>query len=89
MIGWVLLIPLLGYGAMRVLTHILPVGDDNVLIQLFVTLVIIGMGLVVPYWMLKTGVHEAHRLDPREREITLADLPKDKSQVAHNRHRHA
>jgi hypothetical protein len=46
-----------------------------------VTLFIIAVGLAAPYWVLKLSVHAAHERDPREKEVALKDIPKDKDEL--------
>ncbi len=55
--------------------------QGNVIGPLAVTLFIIFAGLTVPYWVLKLSVHAAHERDPREKEVRLKDIPKDKDDM--------
>ncbi len=77
-IGLVLLIIaiiVLGAGAMRgsVLGLSLPPG--NLANELFVVAIIFVLGLAVPYWVLKLGVHTAHLSDANEQEVEMKNIP--------------
>ncbi len=50
---------------------------------LLITLFIIVFGLLVPYFILKTGFKAAHVVDPKEKStIELKDIPKDQKKIA-------
>jgi hypothetical protein len=65
-----------GFGAMYMLTYLLPLMEHNNLNYGLFALAIIAVGLTVPYVMLKLSLHEAHLKNPREKELKLADIPK-------------
>ena len=65
-----------GFGAMYMLTYLLPLMEHNNLNYGLFALAIIAVGLTVPYVMLKLSLHEAHLKNPRERELRLADMAK-------------
>ena len=74
-------IPFVGYGIMHGLTYLFPMSEDTPYTHLFYTVILIALGLLIPYWMLKTGIHAAHLRDPGEKELQLKDIPKDKDQL--------
>jgi len=79
------LILLLGAGAwvvMYVLVGMISADDTNLNYGIF-SVIMIAIGLIVPYLMLKLVAHEAHRRDSRESEMNLKDIPKDQEQL-HN-----
>lgn len=86
----VMLIPLVGYALMHGLIYLFPMegSSDNTASYLFYTLIIIGLGLGVPCLMLKTGFHAAHTRNHKEKELSLADVPKDKEQLLNQRDNH-
>ena len=73
-----------GFGAMYLLTYMLPLSHTALNYGFFAIAVII-FGLTIPYWMLKMGLHEAHLKNPRERELRLADIPKSQQKLKRNR----
>ena len=75
----ILLIPLIGYAIMHALVYILPVSASHNM-QLLVTIMIIALGLCIPYWMIKAGFHKAHLTNPQESELELRDIPKEKQE---------
>ncbi len=76
----IIAIPVLGFSIMYGLAYLLPIASD-LLPQLLFTVLLIGLGLAVPYWFLKLGAHEAHRNNPEEKELTLKEIPKDKDDL--------
>ncbi len=66
-----------GYALMHALVYLMPPQKDGMWLQILLYLVIIGLGLATPYWMLKWGVHSAHMRDEEETEVRLKDVPKD------------
>lgn len=76
----IITIPLIGFGLMQLLVYFLPISESTVTQGLYM-LGLIGLGLALPYWMLKLGVHEAHERNKQEREVKLTDIPKDKDQL--------
>ena len=74
-----------GLGAMYMLTYLLPVMEHNSLNYGLFAIAIIAFGLTVPYLMLKLGLHEAHLKNPKERELRLADIPKEQQQLKRKR----
>ena len=82
---WVIvtmLIPVVGYGIMHALVYVLPMGEHTGGAHLALTVLIIFLGLAVPYWMLKAGLFKAHLGNPKEKELQLKDFPKDRVQIA-------
>lgn len=82
---WLALIPILavaGYAVMHGLIYALPVSENNTTVNILFTCFIIAMGLAIPYFMLKIGMHEAHLQNPDEKELRLRDIPKDKQQIS-------
>lgn len=74
-----------GYALMHALVYIMPMSvNSNTAIYIVFTLAIIALGLFIPYAMLKTGMHTAHKYNNTEKEVELADIPKDKQQMAHS-----
>lgn len=78
----IILLPVLGYFAMRLLPEMFSMGEGSTGSHLLVTVLIIAIGLAVPYWMLKAFIHQAHEYDPAETEFDLKDIPKDKQDLA-------
>jgi hypothetical protein len=55
-------------------------------VTLWVALLLMAVGVFVPYFLLKLLFKGAHMIDPREKEtIELKDLPKDQQQMAKER----
>lgn len=77
-----LFIPVIGYGIMHGLVYVLPVSENNTGAQLLFTILIIALGLAIPYWMLKSGVHKARLHDRREKEVKLENIPKDTKELS-------
>jgi heme/copper-type cytochrome/quinol oxidase subunit 4 len=73
-------VALLGFMAMYMFVHVFPLSGSAWNYG-FCTLAIIVLGLCVPYWMLKLGVHEAHLINPKEKELTLEAFSKDQDQL--------
>jgi uncharacterized membrane protein YqjE len=80
LIGVVLLIAFIGYAVMHLLVYVLPLSQNTTGMNAVFTVIIIALGLSVPYWMLKFGIHQARMHDPREKEMTLKDLPKNQDE---------
>ncbi len=78
-------IPAVGYGVMHLLVYVLPMAETSTGSHVVYTIILIGLGLAVPYWMLKAGIHAAHKHNPQERELHLSDVPKDKDQLNNTR----
>ena len=76
-----ILLPIVAYGAMHLLTHLMPMSEDSTGTHLLLTLIIFFFGLAVPFWMLKLGTKAAHENNPAEPEAQLKDIPKDKEQL--------
>ena len=81
-IGAVLVLGAAGYTVMYLLTYTVPMGHTSGFNQALYAFVLIIIGLAVPYWILKLVLHEAHKRDSSEKEITLKDIPKDKEELA-------
>ena len=54
--------------------------------HLFYTIILIAVGLLTPYLMLKLALHVAHLKNRNEKELHLKDLPRDKDDLAHAAH---
>jgi len=79
-IALIFFVALAGAVIMYMSASILPLSDSG-LNYLFCTVVLIALGLAIPYWMLKLGLHEASMRNRNERELTLGDIPKDHEQL--------
>ena len=82
---WTLLaiaIPFVGYGIMHGLAYLLPMGENTDGSYWVFTLLIIFLGLLVPYLMLKAGLLKAHTANKQEKELRLRDFPKDRAQIS-------
>ena len=55
-------------------------GQDSASVGIFYFFMILAL-LAVPYWMVKLFAHAGHTINPREKEFTLGDVPKDKQQL--------
>lgn len=77
-----------GYFIMEALMRILPM--ESLLGSSLILMLIILIGLAVPYWIIKAGFFAAHLNNRNEKNIHLDDLPKDADRIArtHHRHRH-
>jgi hypothetical protein len=84
----IVLIPVIGYGIMHLSVYLLPVSGESLWGDLAFTLLLIFLGLAIPYWMLKLAFHRAHMRNPEEKDMHLSDLPKDKDDLVHP-HSHA
>jgi hypothetical protein len=70
-------LPIAGYVIMRGLSYTFFTSTENAIwLAIFMVLIIV-IGLVVPYLMLKLWFHAAHLRDKHEKDISLKDLPKD------------
>lgn len=74
-------IPVIGFSAMYGTAHFLSVSDSAIS-SAVITLLLIAIGVGVPFWMLKFGFHEARMRNPRdEAELHLSDIPKHKDDM--------
>lgn len=81
LITFIIALPIIGYGISYAMVQVFPMSEQgDILRALFVFLIILLL-LAVPYFMLKLSMHVAHKNNPREREMYLADMPKDKDQL--------
>lgn len=78
LIAVIALLPLLGYGLTYGLNIAAPMSEGGMSYHVLFILLIIVMGLGVPYWMMKLLSRAAHVQNPQEKEFQLSDLPKDK-----------
>ncbi len=79
-----LLIPVIGFGAMR-WTHLLvPLSDGGTATYILYTIILIAIGLLIPYGIMKLLFHSAHLNNSDEKELHIADLPKDKDDAEHS-----
>lgn len=76
-----ILLPVVGYGIMHMLVYVLPMSGPAVWADFLFTLLLIALGLSIPYWMLKIGFHYAHTQNSDEKELNIKDIPKDKDQA--------
>lgn len=77
----ILLVLLGGYGFMYMLSFAFP---DSSAGQLFTMALFAVIVLAVPYWVIKLMTKDAHLRNPREKEMHLRDIPKDKDQLANS-----
>ena len=75
-------IAIMGYFLMHMMVYVLPLSERSYGSYITVTLLIIALGLFVPYWMMKAGFKGAETNDPHETSIELNDIPKDQNQIA-------
>ena len=75
------LLPIIGATVMYALIFAFNKAPDSTLAAGVYSVIIIFLGLAVPYWMLKAFSVAAHEWNPREKELHLVDLPKDKEQM--------
>lgn len=82
LIAAVIVLPVVGYLIMRAIPE--SYNDDGTATGLHIItyLVLIAVGLTVPFLMLKSSMKSAKMGDSRERELHLKDIPKDKEQIA-------
>lgn len=73
---------LVGTAAMYWLIYALPVSSGSVWAYVVYTVALIALGLAIPYWVLKLGMHSAHLNNTDEKEMNLSDIPKDKHDMA-------
>lgn len=78
-VALIFFITILGFGLMYAPAVLLPLSDSNLNYFMF-SVLIIALGLAVPYWILKLGMHSAHRHNAQERELSLKDIPDDQDQ---------
>jgi len=76
----ILLIPVLGYGAMHAIVYLFPMTEESDARHFIITFFIIALGLAVPYWLLKAGFHKGHLENPSQDELHIGDLPKNDPQ---------
>jgi len=82
----IIAIPVIGYGIMHGLAFVIPLseGQEGESIgPIFYNMILIILGLLIPYVMLKLLFKAAHMRNPQEKEFHIEDLPKDKEQLAH------
>ena len=77
----VIALPVVGYAVAHGLTFVFPPSQYGSLYYGFLTVFFAVILLAVPYWMLKLGSRARHDANPKERELTLKDIPKDKDQL--------
>jgi uncharacterized membrane protein YidH (DUF202 family) len=73
-----LLIPVAGFGVMRWTHLFVPLSEGNTTTYILYTVILIALGLLIPYGIMKLLFHSAHIKNPNEKELYMADLPKDK-----------
>jgi hypothetical protein len=83
-IGAMAAILIVGYAIMYFAVYIVPLSGAGLANQLFYTVLLIALGLAVPYWVLKLVGYAAHKENPREKTVRLKDIAKDKDQLAHD-----
>lgn len=79
-IGLILLLGAGGWFVMYSLVDMISPTDTSLNYALF-SLLLVAIGLTVPYFILKLVAHEAHRRDGREKEMNLKDIPKYQDEV--------
>jgi hypothetical protein len=82
-VALIALLPVIGYGIMHLSVYLLPVSEENLWGDMAFTVLLITLGLAIPYWMLKLGFHGAHMRNPEEKDINLNDLPKYQDDLVH------
>ena len=73
-------IPLLVYGVTYMWSYA-PEGPNTLLGQSVVAIALIGIFLAFPYWMFKIGAKAAKVADPKEPEVKLSNIAKDKDEL--------
>jgi hypothetical protein len=81
MVALVVLLPIVGSTIMYFSIYAVPMTDHPSYRYVVYTALVIALGLLVPYFMLKAFSIAAHQWDPREKELHMKDLPKDKDQA--------
>lgn len=76
-------IAVVGYGIMQALVYMLPMQGASSGIYALVSILIIALGLIVPYLMLKAGFAGAHINNPSEKSLDLKDIPKNQKHPLH------
>lgn len=76
----IIVLPVLAFGLSYGLNHVVPLGQDNSgiyggVFQLM--MVLIGIG--IPFVMLKLLSKASHEIDPHEKIIEMRDIPRDKA----------
>ncbi len=88
-LGIVFLIALIGSGGMYILIDVLPEARSMTK-DIIYAIVIMALGLAVPYWMLKLSFHAAHVWNPKEKEFELKDLTKNQDDLVQDKeHAHS
>ena len=72
-------LPIIAYMITYVPALAFPMSEHINIIFLVPFIIIIL--LATPYWILKICMHVAHKIDPREKEMRIEDLPKDQNQL--------
>jgi hypothetical protein len=80
MVALTLLLPVVGALIMYGLIFAFPMGEDAMISHIVYTIIIITLGLLVPFGFLKAFSIAAHEWDSNEQELHLEDMPKDKEQ---------
>jgi len=78
MVTITLLLPFVGAAVMYAIIFAFPMGQDSIISHFIYTLIIITLGLGIPYSFLKSFSIAAHEWDEHEPELHIEDLPKDK-----------
>lgn len=73
-----LLIPVVGFGAMRWTHLFVPLSEGGTSTYILYTVILIALGLLIPYGIMKLLFHSAHLKNSSEKELRMEDLPKDK-----------
>jgi hypothetical protein len=79
---FILLLPGIGYLVMSGLIYVIPLSSNNIVNILIYASLILAIGLLVPMWIVKLGVHVATMSDKREKELEFKNIAKDKDQLA-------
>lgn len=80
-IAAIILLPFIGYGVMLMTTYI-PMSESSMGNHFIFTVLLIVLGLAIPYWMLKMLFHAANIRNPHEKHMHLSDIPEDKDRLA-------
>ena len=80
-VALIVLVVLVGFAVMRTAIYAIPQSGGDAVNHTVYTVLLIALGLAVPYWMVKLLFHAAHVRNPQEKEVGLKDIPDDKEQL--------
>lgn len=79
--GVIVVLPVLAFGLSYGLNHVVPLSDDNGIYSGVFQLMMVLIGIGIPFVMLKLLSKASHELDPHEKIIELMDIPRDKASM--------